>query len=283
MEREARETAQLSCSGLVAESTAGAVLHVAHMDQAPDSVRNVTLQVTFKRAGQVVLESVDWYWFTSGVTRVVRKGVASAQENWRTTGVLAAADVLRDIAAGAVPHVFAFRAVLAPEDERTAARSFDEATLAWTSQFFAAPEYIIAAGPATGDGMVIARNPNASQNPPLGVLHLNETDDGWFFAQSNYDHWEKDNEIDPRRSAAEHLFREFGRDAATTPVGMYAIASAWPVHNPKTVYTAVMSPATGELHAYVRRAMCPEKRDMNWPFVSGFANGVHYKCNMTGK
>ena len=45
---------------------------------------------------------------------------------------------------------------------------------------------------------------------------------------------------------------------AASSLGGFAVASTYPVHNPHTAYTAIMSAASGELHAYVRDAMCPE-------------------------
>ena len=55
---------------------------------------------------------MDWYWFTTGVTRAVRKGVASFQENWRTLAVQDVAATLDEITQGAVPQVFVFREIL---------------------------------------------------------------------------------------------------------------------------------------------------------------------------
>lgn len=255
-----------ACSGLIAQSKDGAVWHTANMDQTPEAARNVTLQVTFTRGGEVVMQGVDWYWFTGGVSRAVKKGVASVQENWRQVGMLRMADVLADISAGAVPHIYAFRNVLAPEDDQQVAKSFGEATQLFINQPLAAPYYVIAAGPDAGDGMIIAREPNATNNPPQGVLSLKDSKDGWFIAQSNYDHWTPDNEGDPRRTAAETLLRQVGQDEAASQLGLYAVASAFPVHNPHTAYTAVMSAKTGDFHAFVRRAMCPETTDLAWPF-----------------
>jgi len=61
------------------------VLHVANMDQSPTAVRNLTLDVTFHHAdGSVSHRGVDWYWFTTGVSRTVKAGLASLQENWRS-------------------------------------------------------------------------------------------------------------------------------------------------------------------------------------------------------
>ena len=46
-------------------------------------------------------------------------------------------------------------------------------------------------------------------------------------------------------------------DATATSLDLFAVASAYPVHNPHTAFTAVMDPSTGALQAYVRDALCP--------------------------
>ena len=47
--------------------------------------------------------------------------------------------------------------------------------------------------------------------------------------------------------------------AALTTLDLFAVASAYPVHNPHTAFTAVLDPQSGKLHAYVRDGMCPVK------------------------
>ena len=59
-----------------------------------------------------------------------------------------------------------------------------------------------------------------------------------------------------RRNVAWSAARALWKSRA--PLGAFAVASTYPVHNPHTAYTAIMSAASGELHAYVRDAMCPE-------------------------
>jgi hypothetical protein len=49
-----------------------------------------------------------------------------------------------------------------------------------------------------------------------------------------------------------------GQDVATNELGLFAVLSTYPVHNPHTAYTVIMSPAKGALHVFVRQAMCPE-------------------------
>jgi N-acylethanolamine-hydrolysing acid amidase len=62
------------------------ITHVANMDQTPEAVRNITLRVHIVRGSITVAEGADWYWFTTGLSRMVRRGVASVQENWRDVG-----------------------------------------------------------------------------------------------------------------------------------------------------------------------------------------------------
>jgi N-acylethanolamine-hydrolysing acid amidase len=94
---------------------------------------------------------------------------------------------------------------------------------------------------------------------PLAVLGNSSSGSGagWFVVQTNYDHWEPDPADDPRRSAGEATMAQLGRGFGTTPLGLFVAASAYPVHNPHTAYTAVMSPLSGELRAVVREALCP--------------------------
>ena len=41
-------------------------------------------------------------------------------------------------------------------------------------------------------------------------------------------------------------------------LGLFSIISTYPVHNPHTAYSVIMSAKTGDLVSFVRRAMCPE-------------------------
>ena len=138
--------ARRECTGIVAQDAHG-VHHVANMDQSPEAVRNVTLAVTFVRSpkGSPALLGVDWYWFTTGVSRVVAPGLASMQENWRTTSTRTLAAVMADAAAGVVPQILLFRDVLLA---RPPPPSFDALVATLSSARLAAPFYVVAAGVA---------------------------------------------------------------------------------------------------------------------------------------
>ena len=245
------------CTGLLARDASGRTMHAANMDQSPRQARNATLHVRFVKdpRGPAIFQGVDWYWFTAGVSRAVRAGVGSVQENWRhSIPPLPLAKVLEDISAGpaaAVPQMWVFRRALLAEPPMPWAK---------LSRFFesvplAAPFYIVAAGPA-GQGAVIARNSTGS----VGTTVLSDADA--VLVQTNYDRWLPDSKTDPRRTRGEQMLESIlgsgaDRDATATSLDLLAVASAFPIHNPHTAFTAVMDPATGALRAYVRDALCP--------------------------
>ena len=116
----------------------------------------------------------------------MKQGVASIQENWRTTYTIPVKDVIADISAGVLPQIWVFRqAFLASSggsvvdggsagtaisvDDRSAtsaaAPSSATAPLTYSTLLqqmmtvrLAAPYYVVIAGTASGEGAVIARN-----------------------------------------------------------------------------------------------------------------------------
>ena len=50
---------------------------------------------------------------------------------------------------------------------------------------------------------------------------------------------------------------EYGAKAGSSDLGLFAVSGTFPVHNPHTAYTAVMSARDGTLLPFVRVSMCP--------------------------
>lgn len=252
---------QTECTGIVVQTESGEVLQGGNMDQSPMAARNLTLQVRFvDGAGNTVFQGVDWYaLLTAGVTRAVMKGVASVQENWRAVeNHRSFEDVCADVAAGALPQTLVFRRYFERAHAGTAEASFAAFAEHVENVHLAAPFYVIAAGPGRGDGVVIARSEDGSD----GTARLGDPDKlaapgDYFLAQDNTDRWQPEDDKDPRRTAAELLLRNLGRDEGASMLGLMVVTSSFPVHNPHSAFSAIMSAATGELHAYVREAVCP--------------------------
>ena len=230
---QASSGASRECTALLARapSSPAGVLHVANMDQSPTAVRNLTLDVTFHHAdGSVSHRGVDWYWFTTGVSRTVKAGLASLQENWRS-GTRPTEAVMADITAGATPQILVFRGAFASYGAGEYAKL--EAWLETVA--LAAPYYVIAASPA-GEGVVFARSARgvdgkqwlgggnatapsheasregarngARYGARDGAAPASAGGDDWFLVQTNYDHWLADPPSDPRRTFAEGMLSE---------------------------------------------------------------------------
>ncbi|CAJ1362687.1 unnamed protein product [Effrenium voratum] len=208
------------------------------MDQSPLAARNLTIRVSVvSSSGDLLFEGVDWYTLLStGMSRAVKRGVGSVQENWRTTTVRKLEDVMADIERGVVSQMLVFRHAFEKEDVLT----FPDFVAHVTQVPLAAPFYIVAAGTKPGEGVAIARNLTGAD----GIDQLADADD-FYLCQCNTDRWLPDDVLDPRRTAAERLLRDMGQAEGATQMGLFAVSSAYPVHNPHTAYTAVMSAATG--------------------------------------
>ena len=173
-----------ACTGIVAQAPKKSPWHGGNMDHGPpgpQAVRNITLQVKYTRGGSLLFQGVDWYWFSTGVTRAVRKGVGSFQEDWRGGGMPLDA-LITTINAGVVPQTSVFRQLLS-DPSITPATPFSTLVQRMATIPMAAAEYIIMAGAKPGDGAVIARNTTAAED----ILMMDETDDKWFVVNSNYD------------------------------------------------------------------------------------------------
>lgn len=235
------------CTGIVMQDTTGRIIHGRNMDQSPHSVRNVTLQITFSKGGKVIFESVDWYWFTTGVMTTVKKDVVSLQENWRFLKQNSKS-VFQDIKNGVIPQVFVFRN-LNTNDSIT---NFDSAVDFLINVPMATPEYIIAAGPNAGQGVII---PKVAQKTAEKVIRLGDPSastifKSWYLVQTNYDWWEKDPPSDSRRTDAIHALNKMQQDVAACENGTDVIMTTPQVLNSGTAYTAIMKASTGQLHAY---------------------------------
>ena len=94
---------------------------------------------------KMLFQGADWYWFTTGVTRAVRKGLVSLQENWRYASIegvgKAFNSVFRDIESGVVPQTWVFRHTLTDPTP-----DFETLLLELSSNHLAAPYYIGMAG-----------------------------------------------------------------------------------------------------------------------------------------
>lgn len=239
------------CTALIAEDDAGHIHHVALMDQEPIEIRWVVVHVRFALGEQILCEGSDWYWFTSGLTRMVRKGTASLQENWRwpPTKLLHRDRVLTDITQGVMPQSWIFRSVLSAP----ALRDFQTLVSHLVEMRMGAPYYVAIGGIRSGEGAIFARaglGEVGSLAGP-GVQRLLASNGTWYLVQTNSDRWNPDPESDCRRTYAERALDEAGRKRGATELGLLGIANIFPIRNPTTSHIAVMNAAAGTINTFV--------------------------------
>jgi len=243
-----RGVATPECTGIIGEDANKNILHARNMDQSPTSVRNITLHVTFMKEGEVLFDSVDWYWFTAGVMTAVRKGVTSLQENWRFTLPLDSTLMLSQIAKGITPQMYLFRNILSTVPPASNAFETVVAYLSYTH--LAAPLYFVVGGFNSGQGVIITRNNTGPMNvvtmpSPISLSNFS-------IVQTNYEPWLPDNPADARRTAAQAFLAGLKQTEAASELGLFAVLSSPPVLNEGTAYSVIMRAATGELHAFIR-------------------------------
>lgn len=117
------------------------------------------------------------------------------------------------------------------------------------------PGYVIAAGSAAGEGVVLTRNASGDDTDewPLSVppsWASTAQSDGWFRLQTNYDHWGPAPKSDDRRDPGIKAMRTLER--RPTFEGLWEVLGTHPVYNPSTIHTDLVFPATGDYRSYVR-------------------------------
>lgn len=110
-----------------------------------------------------------------------------------------------------------------------------------------APTYYIVAGLTGNEGVVITRDRWTTAN----FWYLNST--SWFLVETNYDHWKPQPSDDDRADPAIRMMKNLGQSGLDVP-SFFNLFDTYPVLQQNlTVYTTIMSPATGFYDTLVRQ------------------------------
>ena len=235
-----------SCSAvLVQDPNDKSIWHGRNMDTSPFNIRNATLQISVinsKVDDEILFHGVDWYWFTTGFMTAMKPGLIGLQENWRFKTVNID-DVFVKASKGILPQVFLFRKTLT-EASKTSTYASIVDILKETE--LSAPEYIVASG--VNDGEVLIRELNTTSKI-VKIGHQGTFD---YLMWTNYDSCLAEPKTDIRCAPGKLLLENMGRVLSGSSMGIYAVTSAFPVHNPTTAYTAVMNVKNDFFHSFVR-------------------------------
>lgn len=117
--------------------------------------------------------------------------------------------------------------------------------------------YFTVAGATPGQGAVITRNRNASDD--IWELNLTQADNkGWYRLETNYDHWKPAPVADNRRTPGYNSMDAMGQDGISINA-LKTIMTTWPVYNHHTDYTGIYIPFNG---TYVSQVWLDDEANM---------------------
>ena len=250
------------CTGIVAQSTEGKVLHARNLDMPADPEfqallkvsRKMTFTAHFQRGGETVY---------SGETFAGLIGLATGQKpnsftiniNERRTGSMWTniLNLLRDHPGSAI--CFLVRDALADPDI-----NYQGVLNRMTYIPMIASCYVIIGGTKPGEGAVIARDRREAVKPfSNGIWKLDASGGTWYLLQTNNDHWTKPPNVEPaghddltkssyeREVTGNRAMATMGQ-SNLSPQGLIDVLSTDPVFNPHTLYTTVMTAADPALN-----------------------------------
>ena len=141
-------------------------------------------------------------------------------------------------------QVFLFRKTLT---EVTSMSSYNSIINTLQTIELAAPEYIIASG-ANNNGQVLVRELNYTSK----VVHIGDQGTFNYLMWTNYDSCLGEPKKDVRCKPGLGLLEEMGENLSGSSMGVYAVTSAYPIHNPSTAYTVVMNVKHNVFQPFVR-------------------------------
>lgn len=238
-----------SCTGILSlpANVSLDIIHGRNMDESPHEGRNMTLNIRVTRSGVYQYSMVDWTWLTAGIATTSRRGGVTMEMNWNNDGPTLSLEtvVARILQPATIPVLQLFRVV----NDRML--EFDAAIKLISTAQFASPFYNIVSG-TNRRGAVLTIQFNSTGNRVEFINSTNVT----FMVQTNYDRWLPDPSDDPRRTVAENTLAMVGRDRSGTELGVWMALGVYPVHNPQTLFTALLS-VNSDPEVYVREAMYP--------------------------
>jgi N-acylethanolamine-hydrolysing acid amidase len=240
-----------SCSAVLTQDPKdNSIWHGRNMDASPFNVRNVTLQISVvnniannMEEIEILFHAADWYWITTGFMTAMKPNLIGLQENWRFIDVNLN-DVFTKASKGVLPQVFLFRKTLT---EATSMSSYNSIINTLQTIELAAPEYIIASG-GNNNGQVIVRELNYTSK----VVHIGDQGSFNYLMWTNYDSCLGEPKTDVRCKPGLELLEEMGETLSGSSMGVYAVTSAYPIHNPSTAYTVVMNVKHNVFQTFVR-------------------------------
>lgn len=250
------------CTSIVAQGPGGAApVHGRNLDYPfRKAMEYLTMTADYQRGSETVYSAVI-YLGTVNFNTVVVPGAWSLSHDERDQGFVG--DNWVDMFLRRRVATFSRIRLLAES-----AATYDAALEALRAEKLDAPSYFIVAGSKAGEGAIVTRGREPKEVEPKNEIYPLDSGAGrWFVVETNYDHWAAPGKADNRRAPAERALAALG-SAAVTPASLLGVlsdtacnasAGERSVLNSETVYTAVMSPADGNVTTVLRTDTLPDR------------------------
>jgi len=227
-----------TCTSIVAVNSQGLVMHGRNQDY-PQFFSTVLVQVNYIRNGSLLFKATTFAGFVGVPTGM--NSQFSISLNQRTTNGSLWENAFEALFRGAINPTYLARELL------TSNLPFDQVRTALSSTYIIAPIYYTIAGTKPGEGTVLSRNRESTDN----YWDVSNSQSNWFVSQTNFDHWKTCPTTECRFQTAQASMNKIGW-ANMDLDGLNAVLLTPPVLNNLTLYTALMIPSQGFYITYTR-------------------------------
>jgi len=227
-----------TCTSIVGVNSNGLVVHGRNQDY-PRFFQPVLIQVDYMQNSTLLFKATTFAGFTGVPTGM--NSQFSISLNARSTNGSLWDNALEALFGGGINPTYLAREMLSSN------YPFEQVRATLASRHIIAPIYYTIAGTKPGEGTIISRSREATDN----FWDIGNTPTNWFVTQTNFDHWLPCPTTDCRFQTAQSSMAQTG----WVNYDMDALNSVLltpPILNNFTLYTTLMIPAQGAYFTYSR-------------------------------
>ncbi|XP_013877424.1 N-acylethanolamine-hydrolyzing acid amidase [Austrofundulus limnaeus] len=235
------------CTSILAQDKRGNVYHGRNLDYQHPSLKNLTVNLIFRKNGKVAYFGTSFagyvgLWTGQSPYKFSVSGDQRGTDRWWNWWKnFVSAFLLRRS-----PVSWLLREALEEAED------FQDAVMRLSKTPLIAGVYYIVGGARAGEGVVITRD----RAGPVDIWPLDPLHGGWYRVETNYDHWRPTPPLDHRREVASKALNNTGQ-ANINMDQLYQVLTMDPVCNGMTIYTTLMSAAyPGRYFTVVREKGC---------------------------
>jgi len=238
------------CTSIVAQYINGTIFHGRNLDYGIPGLENITATINFKKDGKVLFTATEYVGYF-GVLTGMRPGGWAVSVNQRFTVEVPFIPTIEAMIDGAQSIGFALRDALSSIPTYQDAMPYlSNPRNEYSSLFLNSPVYLIVSGVNEGEGTVLTRKRNGTdESGGRGNWKINPKNGTWWRLETNDDNWKRP--MDNRRKAANEAMASVGQAHADLD-HIFTVLSTPPVLAKDTTYTALMSAALGTYSTIVR-------------------------------